>query len=236
MDTTRHRSMIKATPKVNNEANIPAIVDAPDDDSTTPDPANIWSRGDRLRAKTATTHEVDYLILNTSSPDRPRSAVEDSPSWISISSMKAVSNSNQTATAAIIPSWPGGESSVLPADSGKGIVSKPSRLDSALRENSMVSTTAKERRALSTNHTSYRGFDKGSQGGLLSVDQVLASPQVSPGSLSLVDRVKEQICWWFNHINITEDLSPKMPKASCTGTCCLILYAVGMTVGFMSKE
>ena len=43
--------MIKAIPKVNNEANnVPAIVDAPDDDSKTPDPANIWSRGDRLRA------------------------------------------------------------------------------------------------------------------------------------------------------------------------------------------
>ena len=58
--TTRHRSMIKAIPKVNNEANnVPAIVDAPDDDSKTPDPANIWSRGDRLRAKTATIHEAD---------------------------------------------------------------------------------------------------------------------------------------------------------------------------------
>ena len=53
--TTRHRSMIKATPKVNIEANIiPAIVDAPDDDSTTPDPTNTWSWGDRLRIKTAT--------------------------------------------------------------------------------------------------------------------------------------------------------------------------------------
>ena len=109
--TTRHRSMIKATPKVNNEANIPAIVDAPDDDSTTPEPAKTWSRGDRLRATTATIHEADDLILKTSSPDRPSSA-EDFPSWISISSMKAFSNSsNQTATAAIIPSWPGGESS-----------------------------------------------------------------------------------------------------------------------------
>ena len=43
--TTRHRSMIKATPKVNIEANIvPAIVDDPDDDSKTPDPTNIWSQ------------------------------------------------------------------------------------------------------------------------------------------------------------------------------------------------
>ena len=43
--TTRHRSMIKATHKVNIEANtIPAIVvdDPDDDDSNTSDPANIW--------------------------------------------------------------------------------------------------------------------------------------------------------------------------------------------------
>ena len=98
----------------------------------------------------------------------------------------------------------------------------------------MVSTIAKERRTPSTNHTSHRGFDKGSRGGLSSVDQVLASSQVSPGSLSLVDRVKEQICLWSRtHICNTAQEGPKMPKASCSGTCCLILYAVGMTVGFM---
>ena len=104
--------MIKATHKVDNEVNIPVIVDVPDDDSSTPEPANTWSRGNRLCAKSATIHEADDPILKTSSPDKPRSAVEDFPSWISISSMKAVSNSsNQIATAAIILSWPDRESS-----------------------------------------------------------------------------------------------------------------------------
>ena len=117
--TTRHRIMIKAIPKVNIEANIvPAIVDALDDDSKTPDPENIWSRGDRLRAKTVTIHEADDLMLKTSSHEKPSYAGEDFHSQISISSMKAVSSSsNQVATVAGIPSEPGGESSDLPADS-----------------------------------------------------------------------------------------------------------------------
>ena len=87
--TTRHRSMIKATPKVNIEANtIPAIVvdDPDDDDSNTSDPANIWSQGGRLRAKTATIHEADDLMLKTSSYEKPSYAGEDFHSQISISS------------------------------------------------------------------------------------------------------------------------------------------------------
>ena len=51
--TTRHRSMIKSVPNVNNEANnIPDIVDDSGDDPKTHKPANTWSRQDRLRAKT----------------------------------------------------------------------------------------------------------------------------------------------------------------------------------------
>ena len=251
--TTRHRSMIKSVPNVNNESNnIPGIID--DDDSgevpNTDVPAT-WSRGDRLRAKKITIHEAEEAILKNSIPveqsqqheaDELSSPVEQSQqrenflNQASRSNMIALSAlssfSNQVSAAATLSST-ARESPALPADSEKGIATKPSRADPALRENSMVSTIAKERRAPSTNRTSYRGFDKGSQGGLLSVDQVLASPQVSPGSLSLVDRVKEQICWWSSHITITAQEGPKMPKASCSGTCCLILYAVGMTVGFM---
>ena len=51
--TTRHRSMIKRTPNINNEANIPVIVDnpsAPGDDTAIPEPAETWSRGGGLRA------------------------------------------------------------------------------------------------------------------------------------------------------------------------------------------
>ena len=128
-------------------------------------------------------HEANGLILKTSSHVEPSQQGEDFLSQAKRSNMNALSSFSNQVTAVATPSRPGRESSVLPADSGKGIVSKPSRLDSALRENSMVSTTAKERRALSTNHTSYRGFDKGSQGGL-SVDQVLASPKVSPKASS----------------------------------------------------
>ena len=45
--TTRHRSMIKGTPNINNEVNIPIVVDdprAPGDDTGIPEPAT-WSRG-----------------------------------------------------------------------------------------------------------------------------------------------------------------------------------------------
>ena len=51
--------MIKGTPNINNEANIPVIVDnpsAPGDDTTFPEPAETWSRGGRLRAKSGTIH------------------------------------------------------------------------------------------------------------------------------------------------------------------------------------
>ena len=49
--TTRHRSMIKSVPNVNNEANnIPDIVDDSGDDPKTDKPANNWSQGNRLRA------------------------------------------------------------------------------------------------------------------------------------------------------------------------------------------
>ena len=60
--------MIKSVPNVYNEAtNIPDIVDDSGDDPKTDKPANTWSRGDRLRAKTATIHEAGDLILKTSS-------------------------------------------------------------------------------------------------------------------------------------------------------------------------
>ena len=49
--TTRHRSMIKSVPNVNNEANnIPDNVDDSGDDPKTDKPANNWSQGNRLRA------------------------------------------------------------------------------------------------------------------------------------------------------------------------------------------
>ena len=217
--------MMKATPKVNIEANtIPAIVDAPDDDDTkTSDPANIWSRGDRLRAKTATIHEADDLILKTSSPDRPRSAVEDFPSRISISSMKAVSNSsNQTATAAIIPSWPGGESS---DSKTTNIATKPSRPDSALREETQVSMAAKEGSLLLTNHTSCQGVHKESQVGTHQSNRRFLAPWF------LQDLHKFDIGQGTRICNTSQERL-KMPKASCTMMCFLGTYAVGMTVAF----
>ena len=219
--------MIKSVPNVNNEANnIPDIVDDSGEDPKTDEPANTWSRGDRLRAKTVTIHEAeesilknfipvehsqqheaDDLILKTSSLVEQSQQGKNFLNQASRSNMNALSAlssfSNQVSAAATLTST-ARESPALPADSEKGIATKPSRADPALRENSMVSTITKERRAPSTNLTSYRGFDKGSQGGLLSVDQVLASPKVSQGSLSLVDRVKEQFCWYSSHINITD--------------------------------
>ena len=136
--TTRHRSMIKRTPNINNEANIPVIVDnpsAPGDDTAIPEPAETWSRGGRLRAKSATIHtlEADDPISKTSSPDRPKSAVEYFSSWINISGMKEVDSDsrNQTATAATIPSWPRRESSNCQAAT---MATKPSRPDFALTE------------------------------------------------------------------------------------------------------
>ena len=68
--TTRHRSMIKSVPNVdNNPNNIPGIID--DDDSgevpNTDVPAT-WSRGDRLRAKKTTIHEAEEAILKNSIP------------------------------------------------------------------------------------------------------------------------------------------------------------------------
>ena len=73
----------------------------------------------------------------------------------------------------------------MPADSEEGIATKPSRLDSALREESQVSIAAKERSVLLTNHTSYRGVHKGSQVEHSSVGQVVASSKVPPESFWL---------------------------------------------------
>ena len=67
--TTRHRSMIKSVPNVNNEANnIPDIIDDSGEDPNTDEPANTWSRGDRLRAKTVTIHEAEESILKNFIP------------------------------------------------------------------------------------------------------------------------------------------------------------------------
>ena len=68
--------MIKRTPNINNEANIPVFVDnpsAPGDDTAVPEPAETWSRGGRLRAKLSTIHtlEADDPISKISS--RPES-------------------------------------------------------------------------------------------------------------------------------------------------------------------
>ena len=47
-------------------------------------------------------------------------------------------------------------------------------------------------------------------------------------------RFEEQICRrTVTRINISRNLSLKMPKTGCTGTCCLIVYALGVTVGFI---
>ena len=148
--------------------------------------------------------------------------------------MKAVSSSSTHVAAVVIPSGPGGESSDLPADSEESMATKPSRLGLALREDPQVSKTTKERNALLTNHTSYRGVHKATQGDLSSVGQVVASFKVPSGSLSLVETVRKQILLWSRpHICNTAQERPKMPKASGSGTCCLSLYAVGMTVAFM---
>ena len=99
------------------------------------------------------------------------------------------------------------ESPARSADSGRGIATKLSRADPALKENS-VSTIVEEQGALSVNITSCTVFNKGSQAGL-SVNQVVLPSQVHQRSLSLVDRVQEQICQWFIHIRtskITEDV------------------------------
>ena len=118
--------------------------------------------------------------------------------------------SNQVSAAATLSST-ARESPALPADSEKGIATKLSRADPALKENS-VSTIVEEQGALSVNITSCTVFNKGSQAGL-SVNQVVLPSQVHQRSLSLVDRVQEQICQWFIHIRyhrrtskITEDV------------------------------
>ena len=224
--TTRHRSMIKGTPNIDNEANIPIIVDnpsAPGDGSATPEPAEAWSTEDRLRAKSATIHtlEADDPILKTSSPDRPRSAVEYFPSWINISGMKAVSDScDQTATAATIPSWPSRESSDCQAAT---MATKPSRPDSALteqREETQVSMTAKEGSVLLTNHTSWQSVHQGSQGGTHQSNRKFLAPW-------FLQDLQKFGCGQDPRIHNT------MPKSSCTMMCFLGTYAVGMTIAFL---
>ena len=66
--------------------------------------------------------------------------------------------SNKVSAAATLSST-ARESPALPADSEKGIATKLSRADPALRENS-VSTIVEEQGPLSANRTSYRGFNK----------------------------------------------------------------------------
>ena len=130
--TTRHRSFIKKIPQINNEANVPVIVDdpsAPSDDTEIPEPSETWTRGGRLRAKLSTIHtlEADDPISKISSPDRSNSAVEYFSSWINISGMKEVDSdsSNQTATTATVPSWPGRESPDCQAATMATIPSRP---------------------------------------------------------------------------------------------------------------
>ena len=142
--TTRHRSMIKSVPNVNNEANnIPDIVDDSGEDPNTDEPAT-WSRGDRLRAKKVTIHEDEEAILKNSIPveqsqqneaDELSSPVEQSQqrenflNQASRSNMNALSAlssfSNQVSAAATLSST-ARESPALPADSEKGIATKPS--------------------------------------------------------------------------------------------------------------
>ena len=221
--TTRHRSMIKSVPNVNNESNnIPGIIDDDDsgEDPNTDVPAT-WSLGDRLRARKITIHEAEEAILKNSipveqsqqheadelsSPAEQSQQRENSHNQASRSNMFALSAfssfSNQVSAAATLSST-ARESPAMSADTGRGIATKLSRADPVLKENS-VSTIVEEQGALSVNITSCTVFNKGSQAGL-SVNQVVLPSQVHPRSLSLVDRVQEQICWWANHISITED-------------------------------
>ena len=134
--------------------------------------------------------------MKTSSHENSSSAGEEFHSQISKSSMKAVSSSSNQVAAVITPSGLGGESSDLPADSEESMATKPSRLGSALREDSQVSIANKERSAFLTNHTSYRGVHKATQSDLLSVGQVVASFKVPSRSLSLVESVRKQIWFW----------------------------------------
>ena len=90
----------------------------------------------------------------------------------------------------------------LPAVPEKGIATMSSQADPVLAENSLISTIVEEQRAPATLLTSYTGFHRGSQVGPSSVGGCLAPFQVYPESLPIVDRTKEQICWWFIHITI----------------------------------
>ena len=130
--TTRHRPFIKKIPQINNEANVPVIVDdpsAPSDDTKIPEPAETWTRGGRLRAKLSTIHtlESNDPISKISSPDGSNSALEYISSWINISNMKEVDSepSNHTATTAAAPSRPGRESPYCQAATIATISSRP---------------------------------------------------------------------------------------------------------------
>ena len=91
-------SFIKKIPQVNNESNVPVVIDDPsapnDDDTDIPEPAETWTRGGRLRAKLSIIHtsEADGLDSTSklSSTTRSDSTVEYFSSWISISGMKEV--------------------------------------------------------------------------------------------------------------------------------------------------
>ena len=118
----------------------------------------------------------------------------------------------------------------------KAIATRSSQANSALAESPSISTIVEEQRTQDTSVTSYTTSRRGSQAGpSTSVTGCLAPYQAYQGSLSLiVDRFEEQICWRIvTRINISRNLSLKMPKTGCTGTCCLIVYALGVTVGFI---
>ena len=126
------------------------------------------------------------------------------------------------------------ESHVRSVVTKEAMATRTSRANSAVAELSFISTIVEEQRAPATSLTSYTTFRRGSQARpLASVTGCLAPGQAGQESLSLiVDRFEEQICKrTVTRIYISRSL--KMPKTACSGTCCLIAYALAVTVGLV---
>ena len=251
--TTRHRSMIKSVPNINNESADLPIVDDSGEDPKDDDQTNKWSRGERLRAKKALIHED--LILKTSTlaelnqqheAEYPISNPEDqhgqsqhheAGDQISSPAERCQHGNNffdQASKNIMKAQSAHSESHARSVVTEKAIATRPSRANSALAESPFISTIVEEQRAPATSLTSYTTFRRGSQARpLASVTGCLAPGLAGQESLSLIEgRFEEQICKRkITRIYISRSL--RMSRTTCSGTCCLIAYALAVTVGLV---
>ena len=259
--TIRHRTMIKSVTDTNNDNVDLPIVD-PGQDSDDDDQAK-WSRGGRLRSKKALIqenlsqksstlaecchhHEARHSVSNgqVQSDKNQHNEARQSVSNCQVQLDKNQHNEEGSQVSSPVEPYQHGNSFGIqtikismqahsappeshggPVVTNEALVTKTSQAESAVARLSPIRTRVEEPGELATPVTSLTTFHKESPGHPWTSVPVHIS--IEPAGQEVLSEVFK----WSPHIHISD--SRQMAKATCSGPCVLMAYALIVTVGLV---